>query len=377
MTGQLGKVDVVIVAGNARSLIANRGDLIAEMRRRGLTVGALVPRADHLAEASDLGIEIQLIDLARTGMNPVKDLRSMLAIRRALRAARPTWVFSYTIKPIIYGTLAARLAGVRRRFAMVTGLGFAYTTASFKTRVVRFITDRLYRVALASCEKVFFQNPDDLDELLERRVLRDASSAVRVNGSGVNLERFARRPLPSGDPMFLFIGRLLTEKGIAEFVTAAREVAARWPEARFVAVGGHDPSLPHSISAADLKRWRVDSPVEFVGAVKDVRPWLEKCSVFVLPSYREGTPRSVLEAMATARAIITSDAPGCRETVESGHTGQLVPPKDVAGLAQAMERYLAAPELIAEHAEASYRLVETKYEVSRVNDTVLSAMGVP
>lgn len=372
----LGDVDLVIVAGNARSLIANRGDLIAEMTRRGIKVGALVPRADYLPEVRDLGIPIQQINLARTGMNPIRDFRSMLEIKRALRATNPDRVFSYTIKPIVYGTLAAWLAGVKRRYAMVTGLGFAYTTASARTKVVRFLTDRLYRTALGLCEKVFFQNPDDIAEMVDRGVLRDRTKAVLVNGSGVNLERFPREPLPNGETVFLFIGRLLGEKGIGEFVRAATALHKTWPNARFVAVGGHDPSLPHAVSIEEIDHWKSSSPVEFVGHVKDVRSWLAQCSVFVLPSYREGTPRSVLEAMATGRAIVTSDAPGCRETVEDEINGFLVPPKDADSLTTAMQRYLVEPELITEHADQSYRIVEAKYEVSKVNRSVLEVMGI-
>lgn len=368
--------DVLFVAGNARSLVANRGDLIRAMRDRGLSVAALVPKADYLPDVEDLGIPIYSFDLRRTGINPIADLRSFWQLVSLMRRLKPTMVFAYTIKPVVYGIPAARLAGVKRCFAMITGLGHAYTSESAATSRVRAITDRLYRAALGRSERVFFQNPDDQRQFVDAGILRDPSRAVRVNGSGVNLERFPERPLPPGVPHFLFIGRLLTEKGISEFMEAAAQVKANWPEARFTVVGGRDANLPHAVAAEDLERWQRDGIAEFVGSVKDVRPWLERSSVFVLPSYREGTPRAVLEAMATGRAIITTDAPGCRETVVDGVNGFLVPAKDILRMAQAMEHYLTNPGLIERHAHASLQMAREKYDVNRVNDVILDAMGV-
>ena len=373
---EIGEVDLVFIAGNARSLIANRGDLIRDLQARGIRVGALVPRVDCLPEVRDLGIPIELIDLRRTGLNPLKDLKALLQMIRALRRARPTWVFSYTIKPVVYGTMAARLAGVRRRVAMVTGLGFTYTAQSSRARAIRMLTNLLYRLSLRSCEVVFFQNPDDVAEMIDRNIIKDDKRSVLINGSGVNLDRFPSHPLPKGEPLFLFIGRLLVEKGVAEFVQAASEVLRRWPSARFVAVGGLDNTLPHSIDPEELDHWKASSKVEFIGQVSDVRPWLAQCSVFVLPSYREGTPRSVLEAMATGRPIITTDAPGCRETVVDGVNGLLVAPRDSHALARAMSRYLEEPNMIQQHADSSCELVLSKYEVGKVNSSILTAMGV-
>lgn len=370
------RVDVLIVAGNARSLIANRGELIRALQDRGLRVAAAVPRVDFLPETHDLGIDVHLVDVARTATNPVQDLRYLIALWRLLRCLRPRVVFSYTAKPVVYGSLAARLAAVPGRYAMITGLGHAYTTETARTRAVRAVMNALYRVGLASCHEVFFQNPDDVAEFASAGILRDPSKVVRTNGSGVDTTRYPQRPLPDGPPMFLFIGRLLTEKGIAEFVDAATTVRAAWPDARFVAVGPHDPALPHAVSAEVLARWQSDGVVEFVGGVKDVRPWLEHCSVLVLPSYREGTPRSVLEAMSTGRAIITTDAPGCRETVVDGVNGILVPPRTSAPLAAAMERLFTQPDLIRSMARESRRIAEEKYEVTKVNRVILEAMGL-
>lgn len=367
-------IDLLIVAANARSLIANRGDLIREIRRRGQTVAAAVPRKDYLPEVEELGIPIYPFDLGRTGVNPIEDLRTTAALVRLMRRLRPGAVFSYTVKPVVYGSLAARWAGVPRVYAMITGLGHAFTTESWRTRILRTISSTLYRQALARCDRVFFQNPDDLQDFLDRGVLPDTERVVRINGSGVDVNRFTEHPLPEGDPLFLFVGRLLTEKGILEFVEAARQVHAQHPNARFVVVGPHNPDLPHTISAEQVEAWKREGIVEFVGGVADVRPWLQKASVFVLPSYREGTPRSVLEAMSVGRPIITTDAPGCRETVVDGENGFLVPPRTSAPLAEAMQRFLEHPELLPRMARASRDRVEAKYEVGQVNRVILRTM---
>lgn len=368
--------DLLIVSGNSRSLIANRGDLIGALKSRGLRVAAVVPRSDYLPETEELGVDVHLVNMARASTNPLADLAFVFSMHRLVRQLKPAKVFSYTAKPVVYGSLAARLAGVPGRFAMVTGLGHAYTTDTAKTRAVRAIMNMLYRVGIASCHKVFFQNPDDVEQFVAAGIIRDRAKIVRTNGSGVNTSRFPQRPLPDGPPLFLFVGRLLTEKGIAEFVDAATSLRERWPDARFVAIGPHDPDLPHSVHTTDLERWRSEGVVEFVGGVHDVRPWLEQCSVFVLPSYREGTPRSVLEAMSTGRPIITTDAPGCRETVTDDVNGFLVPPRISGPLANAMERFLTEPELLPRMAKASRSIAEDKYDVRKVNQVILEAMGL-
>ncbi|HSH48963.1 MAG TPA: glycosyltransferase family 4 protein [Halomonas sp.] len=370
-------MDVLIIAGNARSLIANRGDLIREMQRHGLSVAAAVPTRDYLPEVEALGIAIHRVAMGRTGVNPLHDLKYLLALRGLLRRERPRVVFGYTIKPVVYGSLAARWAGVPRIYSMITGLGHVFTTQSARNRRLRRIVARLYRAGLAYNRKVFFQNPDDLQEFIERGMLADRGKAVRTYGSGVDTQRFAQQPLPPGPVTFLFIGRLLTEKGVAEYCEAAREVKAEYPAARIVLVGPHDRSLPHACASEDLARWQAQGAVEFVGGVTDVRPWIAQCSVFVLPSYREGTPRSVLEAMSMGRAIITSDAPGCRETVEDGVNGFLVAPRQSKPLAEAMRRLLEQPERIARMGESSRRLAERHYDVRKVNATILDAMELP
>jgi len=369
-------LDILIVGSNARSLCSNRGDLIRELLRLGYKVAAVIPDYDYMEEVEGLGIRVSTYKMQRTGMNPLSDVAAIGSLTAMMRRHRPRTVFNYGVKPVVYGAIAARLAGVPHVYGMITGLGHAYTTQSFKTRILRMIVTRLYTIGVSLTDRVFFQNPDDEAEFIQLGVVKDQSKVTLVNGSGVNTELFPQKALPTGDPVFLFIGRLLTEKGIAEFVEATAELRIKYPKARFVAVGPHDANLPHAVSGKTLEQWRTSGVVEFIGGVRDVRTWLELCTVFVLPSYREGTPRSVLEAMSTGRPVITSDAPGCRETVAHGVNGLLVPPRDAKALAAAMEQFLIDPSMIPRMAEESRRIAEETYEVSKVNRVMLEAMNL-
>jgi len=233
----------------------------------------------------------------------------------------------------------------------------------------------LYRRALRQNRSVFFQNPDDLDQFDRLRLLRSRSQAVLVNGSGVDLDHF--RPLPPvvNPPVFLLMARLYREKGIREFVAAARLVKERYPQTRFCLVGSID-SNPSAILPVELEAWKAEGVIEHTPWVDDVRPFLAACSVYVLPSYREGTPRTVLEAMAVARPTITTDAPGCRETVVDGENGFLVPVKDAQAVAQAMERFILNPELIGRMGRCARTIAEQKYDVHDVNRIMVKVMGL-
>lgn len=368
-------LDILIIAGNARSLIANRGDLIQDLKSRGCSVAAAVPSADYLSEVESLGIPIYRFDMGRTGMNPLSDFKTLLLLRKLIKTYKPKAVFSYNIKPVIYGSLAAKSAGVPRIYSMITGLGHVFTGDKSHKNHVRRIASFLYRSALSCNKKVFFQNPDDMKEFIEWNILKDATKAVRVYGSGVNREQYPPSVLPDGKVTYIYIGRLLYEKGIKEFCDAAAQIKTSYSQARFVAVGPHDPKLPHSCSDSDLERWKSVGAVEFIGGVSDVRPWIEQSTVFVFPSYyREGTPRCVLEAMSMGRPIITTDSPGCRETVIGGQNGILVPPRNSQAVAAAMQRFLDDPMLAEQMGKASIRFVEEYYDVRKVNRVIMDTM---
>ncbi len=369
---------VVILGGFAPALISFRGDLIAAIASAGHEVIACAPGA-HPEVADGLrarGARYLPVALDRSGTNPLADLSSLLRLRKLFRQLRPDLVLAYTPKAVIYGTGAARLAGVPQIFAMITGLGYAFIDGQeLKRRVLRQISRQLYRASLAGCAAIFFQNRDDLDEFRRTGIVAAGKPLIRVDGSGVDIARFGFAPVEPRPPTFLLIARLLRDKGIVEYVEAARRVRAQHPNARFRLLGPPDPN-PSGLSAELVARWHAEGAIEYLGEAADVRPHLRASTVYVLPSYREGMPRTVLEAMATGRAIITTDAPGCRDTVIEDANGFLVPPRDADALAAAMRRFVEQPELAVKMGARSREIAEQRFDVHRVNAVMLEAMGL-
>ena len=372
-----GNARVMVVGGFADSLINFRGPLLRRLVAEGHSVTACAPDATVRVrrELAALGVAYRHVPIQRAGMNPMRDLGTIRALATLYREEHPDLVLTYTIKPVIYGSLAARLTRVPRVCSLITGLGYSFGTTTWRQRALNPVVRSLFRFALARNEVVFFQNPDDLRQFVDAG-LANSRQAVLVNGSGVDLERFSVAPLPDGAPAFLLITRLLWEKGVGEYIDAARRLKVRYPEARFRLLGPLDPN-PRAVSRGQLDAWCAEGVIEYLGSTDDVRPAIADASVFVLPSaYREGTPRTVLEAMAMGRAIITTDAPGCRETVARGENGFLVPAKDSAALADAMERFLRAPELVSPMGARSRAIAEKKYDVHLVNRMMMRAMGL-
>lgn len=368
---------VLVLASHAPSLVNFRGPLIAEMVRRGWRVTAAAPDFDGGTHAALVALGARPVDvpMARTGMNPLADLAYRKSLIALFRRERPDVLLAYTIKPVIWGLLAARAAGVGRSVALITGLGYAFTDGTgggLKRMLAGVMAASLYRLALGRADRVLFQNPDDRDLFLERGLLRDRGQISVVDGSGVDLDHYRPAPLPDA-PVFLMIGRLLGAKGVREYATAALALKARHPDARFQLVGWRDPG-PDTVGEDELQGW-IDGGIEHLGRLDDVRPAIAAARVYVLPSYREGTPRSVLEAMAMGRPVITTDAPGCRETVEDGVNGLRVPPRDAGALEAAMERLILHPEQAAAMGEASLERVRARYDVHRVNAQILSAVA--
>lgn len=373
-------IKILIVAGLASSLRNFRGTLIKEMISRGyeVDVAASGVRQDPatLEWLNAVGATAHDIDLARSGTSPTTDLRSLLQLYRLMRKIRPNLFLGYTIKPVIWGLLAARLARVPRRVALITGLGYAFTgQAGGKRAIITALARGLYALALRQAHLVFFQNPDDPADMARQRILPVTVPFTIVNGSGVDRKHFPRVEQPEGPVQFLLIARLLGEKGIREYAQAAATLAPRWPGTGFHLVGGFDPN-PDGIDRGEVEGWVRSGHILWHGELTDVRPALAAAHVVVLPSYREGTPRSLLEAMATGRAIITADAPGCRETVADGQNGFLIPTRDAPALARAMERFLTDPQLTARMGEVSYSMAVEKYDVHKVNAAMLAAMGL-
>lgn len=369
----------LVLASFAPSLLNFRGPLLRDLRKAGHEVSVGAPDIDPAlrSELEAFGVTVHETPMQRNRVGVFADLRYHRTLLRLMRQVRPDIVLTYTIKPNIWGALAARRAGVPS-VSLVTGLGFAFSSArsapGLKDRAVGFLARTLYRLAARCNQKVIFQNPDDLDDFVASGCLADRSKAALVNGSGVDLEHYARAECVTA-PVFLMISRLLASKGVREYVEAARLVRARHPEARCLLVGPHDGG-PDAIETDRIEEWQASGSVEYLGSAVDVRPLIAQSAVYVLPSHREGTPRSVLEAMAMGRPIVTTDAPGCRQTVIDGENGFLVPVRDGAALAEAMQRFIDDPSLIASMGQRSHEIALETYDVHKVNAAMLSIMGL-
>ncbi|WP_208511615.1 glycosyltransferase family 4 protein [Variovorax paradoxus] len=368
----------LLVGSFAESLLNFRGALISALQQRGLEVHVAAPELPpgnpYRLQLEARGIVVHSIYMRRTGTNPVADLRTLFSIWGLMRRVRPRFVMTYTVKPTIYGGLAARFARVPHRFALITGLGYAFQEGKGRGWL-RAIVQRLYAISLEGAQKVFFQNSDDEALFRRRGLLGPAKASCVVRGSGVDLEKFSASKISAKSLSFLLIARLLGDKGIREYVQAARKVRALYPEVRCMLAGWIDTG-PDAIAQDELDAWCSDGSIEFLGRLSDVRPAIASCSVYVLPSYREGTPRTVLEAMAMGRAVITTDAPGCRDTVIEEFNGFLVPVKSVDSLVNAMLKFVADPSISRIMGEKSRNVAEEKYDVHKVNAIMLFEMGI-
>lgn len=362
-----------------------RGKLLEAIANQGYEIHIMAPELstfpDEYQQLQSLGYTVHDIPMQRTGTNPLADLKLLKHLYQSIRRIQPDYVLSYTIKPVIYGMLASWLAKVPHRFALITGLGYAFQNVeSGKRSLFQKMVHGLYAQALKHSDKVFFQNPDDLKLFQDMHLLEAEKPTVVVNGSGVNVQDFDVLPLPQNDAgtvkvSFLLIARLLGDKGVREYAEAARIIKVRYPATEFHLVGWIDDN-PSAIAQAELDEWIADGRLNYWGKLSDVRPAIAESSVYVLPSYREGTPRTVLEAMAMGRAIITTDAPGCRETVQHGQNGYLVGVKSVDDLVQSMQYFIEDPKLIEYMGQRSREIALNKYDVHQVNAHMMAEMGM-
>ena len=376
----------LIIASYPASILQFRGALIAAIHEAGFEVHIAAPDFNEYPNEyqalKDLGYRVHNIAMQRTGTNPKKDLRTIIDLYRLMTKIKPDYVLGYTIKPVIYGSLAAKLARVPHIFALITGLGYAFSGAEekgYKKSNLQKVMHQLYAAALMTADKVFFQNPDDQALFKKMGILKPSTPSTVVNGSGVNVSEYSVAPLPIENgmpvPRFLLIARLLGAKGVREYAKAAAIIKSRHPNVQFDLVGWVDDN-PDAIEQRELDAWIDDGLVNFLGKLTDVKPAIADSSVYVLPSYREGTPRTVLEAMAMGRAVITTDAPGCRETVIDGHNGYLVPVKDAHALAEAMQKFIDEPELITKMGRAARQVAMDKFDVNTVNQMMLTEMEI-
>jgi glycosyltransferase involved in cell wall biosynthesis len=370
----------MLIASFPDSILRFRGALIDTLLESGVTVQIVAPDLPHDSQLSrnlvDRGCVVHELSLARAGLNPFRDIKTLVLLYRLMRRHRPDYVLAYTIKPVIYGLIAARMARVRGRFALITGLGYAFTgESSGLRRYVKKVAETLYWFSLRGAKHVFFQNPDDEQLFKDRAILSKAVSSSVVNGSGIDIHQFVPAKLPE-HTHFLLIARLLGDKGVREYAAAAALLKSEYPHVEFCLAGWIDEN-PDAISQEELQAWSAPcGPITFLGKLEDVRDAISNASVYVLPSYREGTPRTVLEAMSMGRAIITTDAPGCRETVTDGVNGMLVKVGSVDSLAGAMRTLLNNRDSVIQMGLESRRMATEKYDVRLVNNDLLAGMGI-
>lgn len=313
----------------------------------------------------EAGVEFRNVPVSQSGVAPFSDLLLLYSLVRLFRNERPTVVHSFTIKPAIYGSVAAWIARVPVRVVTITGLGHVFVSGN---RHLRLLVEYLYRFALARAHAVVFQNEDDRALFLQRGLVRAEKTRLAA-GSGVDLTRFAASPLPSANgrkPTVVMVARLLKEKGIVEYVEAARRVRAANPEIRLLLAGGVDVRNPSHITEAQFNALNADNVVEWLGEVDDVVPIIREADIVVLPSYREGTPRSLLEAAAMARPLVTTDAPGCRDVVKDGVNGRQVPVGNARALGDVILEMVDDADALVRMGKASRAIVEEKYDEDRV-----------
>jgi len=366
---------IAVLSSHTPSLFWFRLDLMKDLIMHGHEVYALGQEAEEKWGDKFLayGIKYRKISVERNGINPFNDVKTYMQLRRFFKAENPDKIFSYQAKTIIYGNLAAHAAGISEIYPLIAGLGSIFRGDGFKNSIIRAILKAQYRLACKVSKKVFFQNNDDKDEFVINGIVEEGK-AVIINGSGVNLDKFKPEPLPE-TPAFLFIGRLIKDKGVMEYLEACRRIKRENPEVRCLLVGPYD-SNPSALKPDDLKPFIDQGIVEYFGEQSDVRPYIRQCSIYVLPSYHEGTPKTVLEAMAAGRAIITTDAPGCRETVTDGYNGFLVPIKNIDCLSKKMKFLIddyAACQLMAER---SIQIAKDKYDVNIINKSIMQTMNL-
>lgn len=328
----------ILMAVNAAWNIWNfRRPLVEALQADGHRITVLAPPDEAVQNLERLGCRMRPLEMSVKGMNPLEDLKLQRRFARIFREERPDAVLSYTIKNNVFGARAAKSVGVPF-LPNVTGLGTAFLSG----KLLQAVTEQLYRRSFAGLPVVFFQNEDDRGLFLDRRLVT-ADQAQLLPGSGIDLSRFAPAPMPDPDapPVFLMIARLLRDKGVVEFVEAARQVKARHPKARFQLLGAVGSENRSAIDRSTLEGWVAEGVVEYLGTTPDVRPAIAAASCVVLPSYREGAPRTLIEAAAMARPVIATDVPGCRAVVDDGVSGFLCAVRSAESLSAAMERFLA------------------------------------
>lgn len=374
---------IVIIGTVAGSFLGFRADLIKSLLKQKHIVYAFTSEysKEQLSLIESLGIIPVTYKLSRGGISPLADIKATYELSKKIKEIAPHLVFCYFSKPVIFGTMGAKLAKVPKVIGMLEGLGYTFTDQpeglSKKTQLIKSVQILLYKVALPQLDKLIFLNPDDPKDLLERYSIKVKKVEI-LGGIGLNLNEYPYEPIESIKlPIkFIFIGRLLKEKGIYDFISAAKIVKRSYSDVQFTVLGAIDSSNPGALQQSELNRLISLNIINYPGQVDNVQKWIADSHVFVLPSYREGVPRSTQEAMAIGRAVITTDVPGCRETVIDGVNGFLVEKWNPQALAEKMIYFIEHPEDIKKMGYESYKIAQDKFDAHKVNKRLINMLGL-
>lgn len=366
------KKKVVFIAPKTFTFLNFRGRLMTDIIKKGYEVVAIVPEDGYDNEFKDIGARKIILKFNKTSLSPFSTLKYLFGIKKILEEEKPNKVFSYTMKPVICGSIAAHLAQIEEIYSLVCGLGIIYAVDSFKNKILRFICGIAYKIAFKYNTKVIFQNKDDIDEFIKRGYLKREKTTL-VNGSGVDLKIFKKNNLPDNNS-FIMVSRIIREKGVREYFEAAKIIKNKYPKSRFAYIGAYDKSYKKDFEV--LKKYIDEGIVEYIPETNDVPSYVSKYSIFVLPSYyREGIPKTLLEATAMGRPIITTNTPGCKETIIDGINGYFVNIKDKNDLVEKMEKMIKSKNL-QKMGDESYKICLEKFDINIINKNMMEVMKI-
>lgn len=384
MVGNLSEINmkkkIAIIVNEVSTLLHFRKELVKDLVKEQYEVFCIAE--GYSSQTKDIirswGAEPVEHNLKRSNLNPLNDLVQVFKIRKTLKQISPDVVLTCFVKPVIFASISAKLAGVKRIVGMIEGLGYAFTPSptpkGFKSKLIKFLQIFLYKISLPTLDKVLFLNPDDKNELLEKHNIYVKDSEI-IGGIGVNLDDyFYTEQNISDNVSFIFLGRLLKEKGIFEFLSAARKVKEKYSQTQFFVLGQIDKQNPTAMSEEILQTYIDDEVIIYPGYVTNVQEYIVKSNVFVLPSYREGVPKSTQEAMAMGKVILTTDVPGCKETVVDGLNGFIVPVFSTYELAEKMIYLIENKSELVQMGYNSRKIAENKFNVRDINKKIISIL---
>lgn len=363
---------IVFIAPKTKTFLNFRGQLLRDIKAKGYEVVAIVPEDECNDIFDDMGVKKVVLNFDKSSLSIFGTLKYYNGLKKILREEKPDKVFSYTIKPVIFGSLAAHAAGVKEIYSLVCGLGIVYAVDSFKNKILRFICGTAYTQAFKYNTKVIFQNQDDIDEFVDRKYITQDKCEL-VNGSGVDLNIFKKNKLPNNNS-FIMVSRIIKEKGVREYFEAASIIKNKYPDATFTYIGAYDRSYEKDFEL--LKPYIDKKIVEYIPETDDVAGYVSRNAIFVLPSYyREGIPKTLLEATAMARPIITTFTPGCKETIKDGINGYFVKIRSTDDLVNKMEKMINNKNL-QQMGDESYKICLNKFDIKIINNNMMEIMSI-